>query len=190
MVGRFRARPPGPPQGRRSGRPDVEDAVVELYHAHWGEMVRLAVLLTGGTSGAEDVVQDAFIGLARRWSRIKDPDRAAGYLRRSVVNGCRSQLRHRAVVDRELLHTRQQLDQLGGADATVLRKARRDTVLAALGRLPRRQREVLALRHYLDLSEAEIAGALGISRGSVKTHASRGAAALRELLPHSLLEDR
>lgn len=190
MVGRFRARAPEPPQGRRSSRPDVEDAVAELYHAHWGEMVRLAVLLTGETSGAEDVVQDAFVGLARRWSRIKDPDRAAGYLRRSVVNGCRSHLRHRAVVDRQLLLARQQFEHQGAADAAAIQEARRDTVLAALATLPRRQREVLALRHYLDLSEAEIATALGVSRGSVKTHASRGAAALRELLPHSLLEDR
>jgi RNA polymerase sigma factor (sigma-70 family) len=64
----------------------------------------------------------------------------------------------------------------------VLGDSRRRMVLDALQQLPRRQREVLALRYYLDLSEAEIADALGISRGAVKSHASRGSAALRPIL--------
>ncbi len=83
-----------------------------------------------------------------------------------------------AVVDR---HARResQTSAAPGADEAALARDRRTAVLEALQALPRRQREVLALRHYLDLSEAEIADALGISRGSVKTHASRGAAALR-----------
>lgn len=182
MIGRFR---PAHEVGH-----DADAAVEELYRAHWNELVRLAVLLTGETGAGEEVVQDAFVALHRRWARIEDHDRAAGYLRRSVVNGCRSLLRHRTVVDRHLARARHVLEDQEPADAAVLREARRDTVLAALGHLPRRQREVLVLRHYLGLSEREIADALGVSRGAVKSHASRGAAALRELLPHSLLEDR
>lgn len=178
------------PRGVRTDPAEADRAIVVLYETHWQPLVRLAVLLTGDASAGEDVVQDAFVALSRRWSRLRDPDRAAGYLRRSVVNGARSQLRHRAVVERELARARHRFEHHEAADAPGLVADRRDAVLAALARLPRRQREVLALRYYLDLSEAEIATALGISRGSVKAHASRGAAALRDLLPHSLLEDR
>jgi RNA polymerase sigma factor (sigma-70 family) len=71
----------------------------------------------------------------------------------------------------------------------VLAAARRTAVLDAMRALPERQREVLALRYYLDLSEAEIADARGISRGAVKSHASRGSATLRSLLSE-YLEDR
>ncbi|WP_203338100.1 SigE family RNA polymerase sigma factor [Nocardioides limicola] len=178
------------PRPARRSAVDADAAVTELYAAHWPELVRLAVLLTGETGVGEEVVQDAFIALHRRWSRLDDHGRAAGYLRTSVVNGCRSLLRHRKVVERQLEQARHRLDHQESADAAVLREARRDAVLAALGQLPRRQREVLVLRHYLDLSESEIADTLGVSRGSVKTHASRGAAALRDLLPHTLLEER
>jgi RNA polymerase sigma factor (sigma-70 family) len=73
-----------------------------------------------------------------------------------------------------------------GADEAALDTHRRETVMEALAELPRRQREVIALRYYVDLSEAEIAETLGISRGAVKSHASRGAAALRESLRHHL----
>jgi len=97
-----------------------------------------------------------------------------------VVNRSRSALRHRAVVDR---HARREgglaVAHEHGADQSVEAGARREAVLDALRRLPTRQREVLALRYYLDLSEAEIAETLGISAGAVKSHASRGAAALR-----------
>jgi RNA polymerase sigma factor (sigma-70 family) len=99
------------------------------------------------------------------------------------VNRSRSALRHRKVVDRHVLRE-------GGlasvnapdAEASLLEAARRDAVLDAMRRLPQRQREVLALRYYLELSEAEIASTLGISTGAVKSHASRGAAALRSHL--------
>lgn len=183
MIGRFR------PQSREV-HSEADAAIEALYQEHWDTLVRLAVLLTGETAVGEEVVQDAFIALHRRWSKIAEHDRAVGYLRRSVVNGCRSLLRHRKVVERELARARHVLEHQETAEAAVLREARRETVLAALATLPRRQREVLALRHYLGLSEREIADGLGISRGSVKTHASRGASALREVLPHSLLEDR
>lgn len=160
----------------------ADEALEHLYAAHWRRLVRLSVLLVRDQGTAEEVAQDAFVALHKRWRRLRDPDRAAAYLRQTVVNRSRSVLRHRAVVDRHAAALRREEPVTDGADAPALDRARRDTVLDALAALPDRQREVLALRYYADLSEAEIADALGIARGSVKAHASRGAAALRGLL--------
>ncbi|MCX6400546.1 MAG: SigE family RNA polymerase sigma factor [Propionibacteriales bacterium] len=164
-----------------SGDLDADSAVERLYLAHWDRLVRLSVLLVRDRGQAEEVVQDAFIELHRRWARLDDPDRALAYLRQSVVNRSRSALRHRGVVQRHLAR-QHGVEPAPPADEPVLADSRRRAVLDALQHLPRRQREVLALRYYLDLSEAEIAETLGISKGSVKSHASRGAAALRPLL--------
>ncbi len=167
---------------------DADTALEQLYAAHWRQLVRLSVLLVRDVGTGEEIVQDAFVAVHERWHKLRDHDLALAYLRQSVVNRSRSALRHRAVVARHL-------DQASlpppaaGADEATLVTARRDAVLDALRELPVRQREVLVLRHYLDLSEADIAETLGISRGAVKSHASRGSAALRHLLSH-YLEDR
>jgi RNA polymerase sigma-70 factor (sigma-E family) len=163
----------------------VQAALVRLYDAHYAELVRVAILLVRDRETAEDVVQDAFVQMCRRWSRLEDKGNAVGYLRTSVLNGARSALRRRGVARRQ---PAPEAGQAPGADETALDRSQRDVVLAALQRLPRRQREVLVLRHYLDLPEGEIAALLGISRGSVKTHASRGAAALRASLSAPLEE--
>ncbi len=166
---------------------DADTAVEQLYAAHWRSLVRLSVLLVRDTGTAEEVVQDAFVAMHGRWSRLREPDKALAYLRQAVVNRSRSALRHRAVVEK---HARREshlaLLHEPGADDGPLAAARRDAVLEGLRKLPTRQREVLALRYYLDLSEAEIAEALGISAGAVKSHASRGAAALRTHLGNDL----
>ncbi len=158
---------------------DADTAVEQLYAAHWRQLVRLSVLLVHDQGAAEDVVQDAFVAMHGKWSRLRDPDKALAYLRQAVVNRSRSTLRHRVVVDRHARTTTL-------ADVTVegpsVGGARRDAVRDALLELSERQREVLVLRHYLDWSEAQIADALGISPGAVKAHAHRGRAALRELL--------
>lgn len=181
--------PPGP---GAPGWRDADSAVEQLYAGHWRQLVRLSVLLVRDQGTAEEVVQDAFVEMHRRWARLEDPDKALAYLRQTVVNRSRSVLRHRKVVNRHLEEERSRSSSLHApaADDSVVDAARRDAVLDALRRLPRRQREVLVLRYYLDLSESEIATTLGIGRGSVKSHASRGAAALRALLPDSLLEGR
>lgn len=160
---------------------DADAAVERLYAAHWRRLVRLSVLLVHDQGVAEEVVQDAFVAMHGRWRRLRDPDKALAYLRQSVVNRSRSALRHRGVVDRHAASERA-AEPLPGADEATLHRDRRAAVLDALATLPTRQREVLALRYYVDLSEADIADALGISRGAVKSHASRGAAALRLLL--------
>ncbi len=167
---------------------DADTALEQLYAAHWRQLVRLSVLLVRDQGAAEEIVQDAFVAVHDRWSRLRDHDLALAYLRQTVVNRSRSTLRHRAVVSRHLSRSAPPATA-PGADAPTLATDRRDAVLDALRSLPARQREVLALRYYLDLSEAEIATTLGISRGAVKSHASRGAAALRTLLG-AYLEDR
>ncbi|GAA5156086.1 SigE family RNA polymerase sigma factor [Nocardioides marinquilinus] len=166
----------GPAEASRAW--DADAAVEALYAAHWRRLVRLSVLLVRDVGTAEEVVQDAFVAMHGHWNRLRDPDKAAAYLRQTVVNRSRSVLRHRGVVERHAARERP-LEPDVPADADVLARDRREQVLDALRALPQRQREVLALRYYLDLSEADIADTLGISRGAVKSHASRGAAALR-----------
>lgn len=141
----------------------------------------MAVLLLHDRSLAEEVVQDAFVAVHSHWSGLRDPQHGLAYLRRAVVNRSHSVQRRRGLEQRHA--------QAGvpgpdgpGADVALEVAERRRRVLSALQALPRRQREVLVLRHYADLDEAGIAEALGISRGAVKSHAHRGAARLRELL--------
>jgi len=167
----------------------ADEALELLYAAHFRQLVRLGVLLVRDVGTAEEIVQDCFLAVHAKWNRLHDPDKALAYLRQSVVNRCRSHLRHLSVVRRHA-DREAPLDPAHGADHAAHDHARRATVLDALRRLPRRQREVLALRYYLDLSEAEIADLLGISRGAVKSHASRGAAALRATLGAVLEETR
>jgi RNA polymerase sigma-70 factor (sigma-E family) len=167
----------------------ADEALEQLYAAHWRQLVRLAVMLVRDQGSAEEIVQDSFIAVHGRWGRLRDPDKALAYLRQSVVNRSRSHLRHLTVVRR---HAEREgaAPPAADADHTSYDGGRRAVVLDALRHLPRRQREVLALRYYLDLSEAEIADLLGISRGAVKSHASRGAAALRSTLADQLEEPR
>ena len=163
----------------------ADSALERLHEEHYLRLVRLAVLLLGDVGRAEEVVQDAFVAIYQRWDRLGDADVPA-YLRQTVVNRSRSVLRHLKVVDR---HRVEEPLSHPGADHDALRGVRRRAVLDALARLPRRQREVLALRYYLDLSEREIAETLRISPGAVKSHASRGAAALRRHLSQLLEEN-
>lgn len=158
---------------------DADAAVDELYAAHYRQLVRLSALLVRDVETAEEVVQDSFVAMHGRWHTLREPDKGLPYLRQTVVNRSRSVLRRRGVQAR---HTPTVVTHHHGADEDALCAERRRQVLGALRGLPTRQREVLALRYYLDLSEAEIAHTLGISRGAVKSHASRGATALRELL--------
>ena len=151
---------------------DADTAVEELYAAHWRSLVRLSVLLVRDIGTAEEVVQDAFVAMHGRWSRLREPDKALAYLRQTVVNRSRSALRHRAVVER---HARRRATSPSSTSrAPTTDRWPRPAVTPCSTRcatLPDRQREVLALRYYLDLSEAEIADALGISTGAVKSHA-------------------
>lgn len=155
--------------------PSFED----MFHSQRLAMIRLAVLLVDDVPTAEDVVQDAFAGLHRHWRGLRDDHAAIGYLRRCVVNNARSVLRRRRTARG---FTPPPPQAAPPADAAVLLAEEHREVIAALEHLPPRQREVLVLRYWSELSEVEIAEALGISRGSVKSAASRGLDALEAQL--------
>jgi RNA polymerase sigma factor (sigma-70 family) len=114
--------------------------------------------------------------LYRRWLRLRDPQAALTYLNRSVVNGCRSRLRRRAT---ERAHPLAEVGQAPSAESTGVTHGAGQALVQAVGALSRRQREVVVLRYYLDLSEEQIADWLGVSTGSVKQHASRATATLQ-----------
>ena len=163
-------------RGQPVNQPSTVGEVRDLYEHHYVHLVRLAVLLVGDVGRAEEIVQDAFVDLVMRWRTIRDPGAASAYLRTCVANGARSHLRHRAVVNRQPVH---QPSQANSAETEALVQIEHERVLSVLSELPGRQREVLILRYYGQLSEAEIAHTLGISRGAVKTHSFRGLRALR-----------
>jgi RNA polymerase sigma-70 factor (sigma-E family) len=154
---------------------EVESLVARLFHAEGRRLVSLARFFVDDRTAAEDLVQEAFIRLARSAHRIQDQDRAAEYLRSIVINLARDHnrrglvsLRHRPPADPD------------EPSAEVRATQREDVreVVEALRSLPRRQRDCVALRYYLDLPIAEIAATLGLSSNSVKTHLQRGMRAL------------
>lgn len=163
--------------------PGLDPWLVELYRSDYTRLVRLATMLVDDRGTAEELVQDAFVAFARQQPQrpLLDPNAAGAYLRTTVVNRARSQLRKRAVRRRHLRSV-EAPPSAPPADRDVLANDANRRMLEALDELPARQRQVLILRYYAELSEREIADALGISAGSVKTHAHRGLAALETRL--------
>ena len=170
--------PAGAP-GQQAG--SAEQAVTELYQAHALGMIRLAHIMLGDQQSAEDVVQEAFCGLYRRWSGLSDPGNAVHYVRSSVLNGCRSVLRRRTSSQASRALLGQQLTAIS-AESAVLTGEERRAVMVALRRLPSRQREALVLRFYLDLSAEDAAITMGISPSSVRSATHRALATLGRLL--------
>jgi RNA polymerase sigma-70 factor (sigma-E family) len=154
-------------------------AVTELYSLHYQALVRLAAMLVRDTPTAEEVVQDAFIAMHDGWERLRDAEKALAYMRQAVVNRSRSVLRHRLVVEK---NQQKPPPDMPSAEHGAMTLLERSAVIAALRDLPARQREAIVLRYYADLSEAEIAAAMKITPGAVKSHTSRGMAALRAAL--------
>ncbi|WP_460652156.1 RNA polymerase sigma factor [Kribbella endophytica] len=160
-----------------------EAAITRLYQEQWAGMVRLALLMLGDRASAEDAVQESFAAVYRRWDKIKDGTRVEAYLRSAVLNTSRSVLRRRKLA---VLH-RQPVDPpVWSAENQAMLGEDRREVLAALATLPARRREVLVMRFYLHLSDAEIAQTLGITEVSVRSTVSR---ALKSL-GAKLKEDR
>ena len=153
------------------------DALAVLHREHYTSLVRLATLVVGDVGVAEQVTQDAFVKLHLRWGGLRRVDKAPAYLRSAVLNGARSQLRRRKVKDRYDAR-RTAAPAVATPESAALGRDEQERVVAALRRLPARQREAVALRYYLDLSEADIAAAMGVSAGSVKSHLHRGLASL------------
>lgn len=158
------------------------EQVTALFDAHWLAMVRLALVSVGDRASAEDVAAEAFAQLLRRWDSLKDKANAVRYLRSSILNRSRSLLRRRGVARR---YVPPHEPPRGSAECEVVLSEERRAVLQALITLPERRRQVLILRFYLNLPDAEIAKTLGVSEGAVRTHASRGLASLGRILKES-----
>jgi len=153
-----------------------EDDFRSFVERQWGPLLRTAYLLTGDRGHAEDLVQAALEKTHRRWGRVSRMEAPVAYVRRAMVNTATSWRRRRRVSEVPLL----------GADGPAAdpygQVEQRQQVLAALRELPPRMRAVLVLRYFGDLSEAEVADALGCSTGTVKSQASRGLDRLRTRL--------
>ncbi|WP_051385904.1 SigE family RNA polymerase sigma factor [Actinokineospora inagensis] len=160
-------------------QPEAPLTLEDLYRTHRMRLVRLALLLVDEPATAEDVVQEAFTGLHRNWGGLRDSAAAVGYLRTAVVNGSRSVLRRRKTA-RE--YTPPHAVNARSAESLAMLTAEHQSVVRALSQLPPRQREVLVLRYYGNLTEAEIAEAAGISKGTVKSTASRALEALQKIM--------
>jgi RNA polymerase sigma-70 factor (sigma-E family) len=147
-------------------RPEL--SFIELYHECFGSMVRLAFALTGSKALAEDLVQDAFVRVHAKWSRVQEP---RPYLKRAVVNACRSAQRRQAREDRRTLEVVEPSTELGG-----------DELFDALAGLPYRQRAAIVLRFYEGLPDADVAEALGCRVGTVASLVHRGLGDLRKVI--------
>ena len=165
-----------------SAQPPAAEAdrmLTAMYDAEYRSLVRMSAVMLGDVGSAEEVVQESFIAVHAAWRGLRDMDKAVHYLRRSVLNRSRSVLRHRAVIDR---HTPKHEPEMPSAEQAAFIRLERSAVVSALRTLPDRQREALVLKFYLDLSEEQVAAAMNISTGAVKSHTSRGKAALRSVL--------
>lgn len=152
------------------------DHLTETYRAHYRSLLGLAALLLDDTASCEDVVQEAFIRVHSARNRVRDPDKTLAYLRQTVVNLSRSALRRR-ILGLKLLS--KPMPDMASAEEGAYDQLERDALIKAMRGLQRRQREVLVLRYFADMTEAQVAETLGISLGSVKAYGSRGIAALR-----------
>ena len=148
-----------------------------LHRAHYRELVKLASFLIDDVGRCEELVQEAFVQVAARPGAVREPERAAAYLRSAVLNGARSALRRKDPRPKLQLVT-STTPGPETPDHAAVRRDEEEAVLAALRSLPARQQSVLVLRYWMDLSESEIADTLGIGPGTVKTHARRGLDAL------------
>lgn len=155
---------------------DGSAVVGGLYRTRYAELVRLADLL--GADDPEDIAQEAFARLIRRHGSLRDPGAALAYVRATVCNLTRNRHRHLRVVR---MRTPAVRDEESCEQAAILNEDHRE-VIAALAGLPPRRREAIVLRYWLDLSEREIAAAMGVSQGTVKSSLSRGLAALARAL--------
>ena len=164
-------------------KPSRDAAITALFVSEAARLTAVAQLLTGDRAAAEDLVQDAFVSLFRRWAWLSDKNLAANYLMGAIVKGARSTLRQR-YSSRELLHRagREHVESTPSAEATALVAEDARRLRDALVLLPMRQRQVVMLRYYAGQSEREIADTLGISPGSVKRHASRAVDSLARVL--------
>ena len=155
---------------------DPEAEFAEVFTTLWPRLYRMAVAVAGDRGGAEDAVQAAFAKAYAAWSRVRRADHVEAYLRRMVLNEIFG-ARRAGWSRRERPHENVETGRVSASHDHAV--AERDAVWAAVLALPVRQRAVIVLRYYEDLSEEQIAAALGCSRGTVKSQASAALANLR-----------
>lgn len=155
------------------------DKLEALYLCHGPEALRLAYILTADRELSEDLVQEAFVRVARRLSGLRSPDSFRWYLRRTVVNLANSHLRRRRVERAYLKRLVTFAPAVGGRTPDV---ATKQAVRGAIEQLSARQRAVVVLRYYEDLTDQQIASVLGCPVGSVKSSLHRATAILRQHL--------
>ena len=158
---------------------DREAAVRVLYEERHAELVRFATFITGDVDSAEDVAQEAFMRVYDAWDRLEDPERAVAYLRATVVNLSRGRHRKRLVAER---NQPSRLVAVPSAEDDAIGRVGRSAVLEAVSALPSRQRACVVMRHWLRMTEGEIAATLDVSIGSVRTHNKRGLETLQRKL--------
>ena len=149
-----------------------------LYQSTYREFLRLAYLLCGEITAAEDCVQDAFMRLADPRNKLREPRAASAYLRACIVNRSRSAHRRKQSARRYLPQLLQ--SDLPGADVEVVGASRDSALRKAVDSLPRRQREVIVLRFWAGMGTRQVAECLGLSEGTVKTCSHRALVALEE----------
>ena len=172
MVRTRKIRPGREPPWSGLGAEDADHAIASLYRAHYRPLVQLAALLVTDLATAEDIVQESFAAVYRSWCALPGADAALSYLRRSVVQRSRSSPRHVAA---EWLHVSGRPGVGPGAGLLLPGSE----VVSALRALPTCQREIMVLRYFAELSEAEIASATGLSPAAVRSHTARAMSSLR-----------
>ncbi|HJR45356.1 MAG TPA: SigE family RNA polymerase sigma factor [Actinomycetota bacterium] len=156
---------------------DRNEEVASLFRRHYAPMCRLAYVILGDAGAAEEVVMEALVKTFSGWRRIKDLDRSEAYLKRAVVNGCRSKIRRKSIESRAAVILRSQAQTSPFATDPDQRETRRE-MWAAIQMLPERQRAAVVLFYYEDLPEAEIADILQCSIGTVKSQLFKARAKL------------
>ena len=172
--------PPGPAAGAADlAEREREQSVARLFDQHYTSMLRLAALL--GADDPENIVAEAYYQIYRKWRKLRDAESAEAYLRSTVCNLTRMRIRHLQVARRHA-EVPAQTESVASAENSALLRDDQRVLVDALQALPARQREALVLRHWMELKESEIAAAMSISTGSVKTHTARGLAALTQAM--------
>jgi RNA polymerase sigma-70 factor (sigma-E family) len=158
-------------------RMSADDRVGALFDEHYVSLCRMAYTLLGDPARAEDIVQEAFVRTFAGWGRLRDPGYAPLYLRRAVINGCRSAMRRRVTesAGNAMVAT---TVRAAGAEGFEGGRAAGMDLMAAVRALPPRQRQVVVLRYFLDLGEHEVAETMGINVGTVKSQLAKARSTL------------
>ena len=164
-------------------RPPTDEEFAELVHACWASLYRTAYLMLGDAAEAEDLVQTALAKTYANWRRVRSVEAAPGYARTTLVNTAASWFRKKGWRNERPTEFLPETPRSGHESDL----SERRTVIDALGTLPPRQRAVVVLRYYEDLSVAQVAHALGITEGTVKSQTSEALSKLRALLGDSVI---